>query len=260
MNAMLTVENLSVTFATVAGDVKAVRGVNLELRAGETVGVVGESGSGKSTLARAITGLVTPSTGRITVEGRPVQPVKGRRSSADAEAVQMIFQDPYSSLNPRQRAVAAVAEAVHVGRRMRMREAVPRALELLASVGISGSQAEMKVRSLSGGQRQRVSIARALAVEPKILVADEPTSALDQSIAASLINLLRKIQKEREIGIVFISHDLSVVGYLADRVFVMKSGAVVESGSTHRVFSSPQHDYTKTLIAAIPGARRASIA
>nr|WP_240942940.1 ATP-binding cassette domain-containing protein [Planosporangium thailandense] len=221
---------------------------------GETVGIVGESGSGKSTLARAIVGLVDAQSGSVTVDGRPVRPVHGRRSRADAATVQMIFQDPYSSLNPRQRPIDAVAEAVHVCQRLDRKASRARAMELLGSVGISQAQCRMKTRSLSGGQRQRVSIARALAAEPKILVADEPTSALDQSIAASLLNLLRRIQSERGIAVVFISHDLGVVRYLAHRVYVMKEGVFVEDGVTVDVFEAPRHEYTRTLVSSVPGA------
>lgn len=250
---LIVVEDLHVTFPTERGDVPAVRGVDLVVAAGETVGIVGESGSGKSTLARSIVGLVTPGQGSITVDGRPARALRGRRSRADAAAVQMIFQDSYSSLNPRQRPLAAVAEAVQVCQRLPRKQARVRAGELLRSVGISPAQSRMKVRSLSGGQRQRISIARALAAEPKVLVADEPTSSLDQSIAASLLNLLRRIQAERGIALVFITHDLHVVRYLAHRVYVMQDGLFVEAGPTAEVLTSPQHDYTRALVASVPG-------
>lgn len=252
-NPIITVTDLSVTFATPRGDVHAVRGVDMVVAPGETVGIVGESGSGKSTLARAIVGLVRPERGSIVVDGRPVQPLRGRRSRADAGTVQMIFQDSYTSLNPRQRPIDAVTEAVRVCQGLDRKSARDRAMELLASVGISPAQCRMKTRSLSGGQRQRISIARALAADPAILVADEPTSSLDQSIAASLLNLLRRIQAQRGITVVFITHDLGVVRYLAQRVYVMKEGVFVENGPTADVFGAPQHEYTRTLVSSVPG-------
>jgi peptide/nickel transport system ATP-binding protein len=247
------VTDLHVVFPTSAGPVHAVRGVNLSIAPGETVGVVGESGSGKSTLARAIVGLVPPAHGTVTIDGVPVPRLRGRRSSIDAAKAQMIFQDPYSTLNPRQTPISAVAEAVQVCRGLPRNQARHQAMELLKQVGLSETQANLKTRSLSGGQRQRVSIARALAPEPSILVADEPTSALDQSIAASLLNLLRRLQQERNLSVLFISHDLSVIRYVSNRVHVMKDGKFVEHGTTAEVFLNPQQDYTKRLIAAIPG-------
>ncbi|MEV0714561.1 ATP-binding cassette domain-containing protein [Asanoa sp. NPDC050611] len=252
---IITVTDLSVTFATPRGPVHAVRGVDMVVAPGETVGIVGESGSGKSTLARAIVGLVPAESGSAFVDGRPVRPLRGRRSRVDAGTVQMIFQDSYTSLNPRQRPIDAVAEAVRVCQGLGRAPARERALHLLGSVGISPAQSRMKTRSLSGGQRQRVSIARALAADPKILVADEPTSSLDQSIAASLLNLLRRIQAERGITVVFISHDLGVVRYLAHRVYVMKEGVIVEHGLTADVFGAPEHEYTRTLVSSVPGVR-----
>lgn len=250
---IVTVSDLHVTFATERGDVQAVRGVDLVVAPGETVGIVGESGSGKSTLARAIVGLTEAESGSVVVDGHPVRPVRGRRSATDADTTQMIFQDSYTSLNPRQRPVDAVAEAVGVRRGLGRKESRARAAELLTSVGISPAQARTKTRLLSGGQRQRVSIARALAAEPKVLIADEPTSSLDQSIAASLLNLVRKIQAERGIAVVFITHDLGVVRYLAHRVYVMCEGVFVEDGLTADVFATPAHEYTRTLISSVPG-------
>lgn len=246
-------KDLHVVFPTSGGPVHAVRGVDLHIEPGETVGVVGESGSGKSTLARTIVGLVPPAHGTVTIDGNPVPRLRGRRSAADAAKAQMIFQDPYSSLNPRQRPITTVAEAVQVCHELPRDQARRRAMDLLRQVGLSEVQANLKTRSLSGGQRQRVSIARALAPEPSILIADEPTSALDQSIAASLLNLLRRIQRERHLSVLFISHDLSVIRYVSNRVYVMKDGRFVEQGPTADVFTSPEQDYTKRLIAAIPG-------
>lgn len=249
----VSVRDLHVVFQTANGPVHAVRGVDLDIAPGETVGVVGESGSGKSTLARAIVGLVPTAQGNVSIDGESVKTLQGRRSSADAANAQIIFQDPYSTLNPRQRPINAVTEAVQVCREMSRDRARLEAELLLRQVGLSETQANLKVRSLSGGQRQRVSIARALAAEPKILVADEPTSALDQSIAASLLNLIRRIQFERRLSVLFISHDLSVIRYVSSRVYVMKDGQFEEQGITAEVFERPRRDYTKQLIAAIPG-------
>jgi peptide/nickel transport system ATP-binding protein len=258
-DAIITVTDLHVTFATSRGEVRAVRGVDMTVAQGETVGIVGESGSGKSTLARALVGLVKAESGSIVIDGREVRPARGLRAHTEADTVQMIFQDSYTSLNPRQRPIDAVAEAVHVRKGLGRKESQAQALALLSSVGISESQCRLKTRSLSGGQRQRVSIARALAAEPKILVADEPTSSLDQSIAASLLNLLRKIQSERGFAVVFITHDLGVVRYLAGRVYVMKEGVFVEDGPTADVFAAPGHEYTRSLVSSVPGVKTASL-
>lgn len=255
---IITVADLHVTFQTARGEVNAIRGVDMVVAPGETVGIVGESGSGKSTLARTIVGLVEAASGSVVVDGHPVRSLRGRRSRTDAATVQMIFQDSYTSLNPRQRPIDTVAEAVHVCQGLDRKQSRARAMELLSSVGISPAQCRMKTRSLSGGQRQRVSIARALAAEPKILVADEPTSSLDQSIAASLLNLLRRIQSERGIAVLFITHDLGVVRYLAHRVYVMKDGVFVEDGVTVDVFDAPEHEYTRALVSSVPGAKTAA--
>ncbi len=254
---LIDVEGLHVRYRTQGDDVLAVQGFDLRLRAGASTGIVGESGSGKSTVAKAIVGLVAPSEGSIRIDGDLVagSDAAGNRATGYVRAnrwkVQMIFQDPYGSLDPRQQPLDAVAEAVqqwHPGRRG---EARTEALELLTSVGISERQATSGLRSLSGGQRQRVSIARALAPRPQVLVADEPTSSLDQSAQAAILNLLRRIQADRGLAIVFISHDLALVRYLTEAVMVMKDGFVVESGDTDTVFSTPSHDYTRRLISSV---------
>lgn len=165
----------------------------------------------------------------------------------------MVFQDPYSSLNPRQRAWAAVAEALHVWQGLRGQVARDAALALLSTMGVSAQQASQYPRALSGGQRQRVSVARALAPQPRVLIADEPTSSLDQSAQAHLLNLFCGLQRNRGLALVFISHDLGLVRYLTSRVYVMRKGSIVESGDTLQVFENPKHDYTKLLIDSIPG-------
>jgi peptide/nickel transport system ATP-binding protein len=246
--SLLVAEGVSVDF----GDFRAVDDAHISVGQNEIVGIVGESGSGKTTLARVAVGLQRPTTGRVLIDGEPFvgSGAPRRRSRTD---VQMVFQDPYSSLNPRQTALEAVAEAVHVRKGLPMQQARDQALSLLESIGIGAALAERRPSRLSGGQRQRVSFARALAAEPKLLVADEPTSALDQSAQAQLLNLLRQIQRERSLAVLLISHDLGVISYLTQRVYVMRHGRIVESGETVQLFRSPQEQYTKDLLGAIPG-------
>jgi peptide/nickel transport system ATP-binding protein len=247
------VDNLHVRFAGRDAAVHAVRGVSLSIKEGEAIGLVGESGSGKSTVARTIVGLVPPSGGSIAV-GPDVVADAGRRVGyprALRWKVQMIFQDPYSSLDPRQTGAQAVAEAIRRWRRISRRGAQEEALSLLRSVGISQRQATGPVHALSGGQRQRVSVARALAPSPELLIADEPTSALDQSAQAGVLNLLRTIQQERGLAILFISHDLNLVRYLTSQVHVMQGGVVVETGPTAQVLHHPSHEYTRKLVESV---------
>jgi ABC-type glutathione transport system ATPase component len=226
--------------------------VSLTLGSGETIGIVGESGSGKSTLARLLVGLQLPDAGSVQYRGQSIY--KGNRPYPGAmrRHVQMVFQDPYTSLNPRMKVLAAVAEACRFYDRSSSAEARERALELLASMGITAEDAAKLPRQLSGGQRQRASVARALAATPSVLVADEPTSAIDQSAQAQLLNLLNGLLG-RGLSIILISHDLAVVRYLAKRVHVMRDGEFVESGPTLDVFDRPRHPYTEALIASIPG-------
>jgi peptide/nickel transport system ATP-binding protein len=251
---IIKLRGVNVVFGRGGEAFHAVRDADLDAYPGEAVGVVGESGSGKTTLARVLVGLQPPTSGSVVVEGREVYEsgVLRRVTEAAPWRLQMIFQDPYSSLNPRLSAHSAVAEAVRVWHRTSRRESFDRALQLLNSMGLSAEQARQFPRSLSGGQRQRVSVARALAPEPQILVADEPTSAIDQSAQAQLLNLFRRLQSERKLTIVFISHDLNLVRYLTSRVYVMQRGVVVEHGETARVFAAPEHPYTRELIDAIP--------
>lgn len=249
---------ISVSF----GDLVAVDAASVEVRAGDAIGVVGESGSGKTTLARVLAGLLRPSAGEVQLEGVRVFGARaGTHYPRTARGrVQMVFQDPYSSLNPRQRAWQTVAEAMHVWRHLSGREARTEALALLHSMGISADQADRFPSALSGGQRQRVSVARALAPRPRVLIADEPTSAIDQSAQAQLLNILRRLQTQQQLAIIFISHDLSIVRYLTSHVYVMRRGQIVESGSTASVFERPTHPYTQLLLDSIPGRRAASAA
>lgn len=257
---VLSASGISVRFGAGAAAVDAVIGVDLVVRQGEAVGVVGESGSGKTTLARVLAGLQAPTKGTVTLREGQVVAAAGyaRYRHRDRRIVQMVFQDPYTSLNPRQRAWQAVAEAVHVWQGIRGEAARRAALAILQRLGITDEHANSFPRTLSGGQQQRVSVARALAPDPELLIADEPTSAIDQSAQAQLLNLLRELQLERQMAIIFISHDLGIVRHLTERVLVMHRGVVVEEGPTLSVFDSPQHAYTRQLIEAIPRRRSRS--
>lgn len=251
-DALIEARDVSVTFGSGSREVRAVRGVSLHIDRGEAVGIVGESGSGKSTLARVLAGLQRPNSGEVLFEGESIYQ-RGKAYRGDKRRlVQMVFQDPYGSLNPRMTALAAVSEAVRVHGASSRAEAVARSLDLLGQMGISERDANKKPRQLSGGQRQRVSVARALSAQPSVLLADEPTSAIDQSAQAQLLNLFRGLL-DGGLSIALVSHDLGVIRYLTQRVYVMKDGEFVESGPTIEVFDNPQQAYTKKLIASIPG-------
>ena len=227
------------------GHATAVDGVHLTVPKGQIVGLVGESGSGKSTLARAAVGLA-PYSGRILVDGLPV-PTRGRH-----RPLQMVFQDPYSSLDPRMSIGESVAESIPGGTRHQRRSEVARLLEL---VHLDPARAGVRPAELSGGQRQRVALARALAGRPQVVIADEITSALDVSIQGAVLNLVRELQRELGLSMLFISHNLAVVRYVATHVAVMHDGRIVEEGPTSEVLAEPDHDYTRELLAAIPGRR-----
>ncbi len=249
---LLEATDVSVTFDSHGEKIKAVDRVDFALPQGQTVGIVGESGSGKSTFARVLSGLQLPSNGAVTYQGNPIQ--KGKRTYPGKlrKEVQMVFQDPYGSLNPRMRIVKAVAEAIAQHQSLGKKESIAAALKLLESMGISGSDAYKYPRALSGGQRQRASVARALSAQPSVLIADEPTSAIDQSAQAQVLGLFNELTKEG-LSVVLVSHDLSVIRYLCDYVYVMKDGVFVESGRTEDIFKDPQNEYTKKLISSIPG-------
>jgi peptide/nickel transport system ATP-binding protein len=249
---LIEVENVSVTFGSGSSAVEAVKKCSLTVNAGEPIGIVGESGSGKSTLARVMAGLQPPSAGAIRFRGDNV--FKGNKSfqSGNRNQVQMVFQDPYGSLNPQLTGLSAVAEAVRIHTKVGKDEAEQKALELLERMGIGKLDALKQPRQLSGGQRQRVSVARALSANPTVLLADEPTSAIDQSAQAQLLKLFLGLLNDG-LSIVLVSHDLGVIRYLTKRVYVMKDGVFVESGDTETVFNDPQEEYTKMLLASIPG-------
>ena len=252
---LLEAFGVSVTFKSYGYEVQAVKNVDFVLPQSQVVGIVGESGSGKSTFARVLSGIQEPTAGHVTYMGKPIQEGKEIYKGELRKAVQMVFQDPYSSLNPRMRIVNAVAEAVQIHQTSNKNEAQHIALELLKRMGISEIDAFKYPSSLSGGQRQRASVARALSVQPKILIADEPTSAIDQSAQSQLLELFSELIKDG-LSIVLVSHDLGVIRYLTDNVYVMQNGEFVESGSSAQIFSNPANAYTQKLIASIPSARK----
>jgi oligopeptide/dipeptide ABC transporter ATP-binding protein len=232
--------------------VQALRGVSVELETGKTLGIVGESGSGKSTLARQLVGLETPTSGTITLAGRELT-AKGRQDPREfARLIQMVFQDPFSSLNPRLTVQQAIGEALKVHKLASGDGVGKRVTELLSMVALPERFAPRYPHELSGGQAQRVAIARALAVEPRILVLDEPTSALDVSVRAEVMNLLVRLQDELGLSYVFVSHDISMVRHMSDEISVMYLGRVVEDGGYQDVLDAPLHPYTRALTAAVP--------
>ena len=241
----LRFEDVRVHYGSTSTGHTAVDGVSLTVPDGAVVGLVGESGSGKSTLAKAAVGLAPVSAGRILLDGRPLPTRSGRRP------VQMVFQDPYSSLDPRMTIGESIAEAVPRGTpRPERRAEVARLLEL---VDLDPARAQAYPVQLSGGQRQRVAVARALAARPDVVIADEITSALDVSIQGAVLNLVRELQRELGLSMLFISHNLAVVRYVATHVAVMRGGRLVEEGPTAQVLAEPAHDYTRELLAAVPG-------
>ncbi|AMX94166.1 ABC transporter ATP-binding protein [Mesorhizobium sp. M7A.F.Ca.US.014.04.1.1] len=224
--------------------------VDLDIGQGETFGLIGESGSGKSTLARIVTGLQTPSAGSVELFGRTVAPRVEKRNLAERRDVQMVFQSPDRTLNPRQRIGTILGRPLRRLAGLRRSEVRARVGDLLQSVRLAGATAEQKSRSLSGGQRQRAAIARAFAGVPKVVVLDEPTSALDVSVQATVLNLLNDLQRDKDTTYLFISHDLRVVRYMADRIGVLYRGRLVETGSSDQIFRGPNHPYTALLLAA----------
>ena len=249
---ILKVEKLAVRFALPQGQIHAVEGVSFDLKPGETLALVGESGCGKSTTGRAIMRLVDPSAGSITVDGQDVAKARSRALRAMRRTSQMIFQDPFASLNPRITIGSAIAEPMLAHGLMGRREAKERVAELLQQVGLSAAMADRHPHEFSGGQRQRISIARAIALQPKLIVADEAVSALDVSVKAQVSNLLLDLQEQHRLAYLFISHDMAVVERVSHRVAVMFLGEIVEIGPRAAIFDNPQHAYTRRLISAVP--------
>ncbi len=266
-DALLSVRDLVVTYPGArrltdrlrgrpASDLTAVRGVDLTIRRGETLALVGESGSGKTTAGRAIIRLVEAASGSVTFDGIDVRATSRAELRRLRERIQIVFQDPYSSLNPRIAVGAAIEEVLLVhGIGATAAERRERVGALLADVGLGAEHAGRYPHELSGGQRQRVGIARALAVGPELLILDEPVSALDVSVQAQIVNLLDDLQEEHGLAYLFIAHDLAVVHHIADRVAVMYLGEIVEEGRVDELFADPRHPYTRALLASIPGAR-----
>ncbi len=260
MTPLLEVEGLKTWFPVrspllrrTVGQIRAVDGVGLRVEAGRTLGLVGESGCGKSTLGRTIVRLIEPTEGAIRVDGADVTRARGRDLMAMRRRVQMVFQDPYASLNPRLQVGDAIGEPLDIHRLVRSpREKRERVEALLDKVGLGVEAMERYPHEFSGGQRQRIGIARALVLNPELLVADEPVSALDVSVQAQVINLMRDLQREFHLGYLFIAHDLSVVRHISDDVAIMYLGRIVETGPKTTLFAKPRHPYTRGLLLSVP--------
>jgi len=248
---LLSLSGVHVRFDTSAGLVRAVNGVSLDLAVGETLGLVGESGCGKSTLGKAILRLVPIAEGEIRIEGVDIAPLEKKQLTEMRRKVQMIFQDPYGSLNPRSTVGRSIAQPLVLAG-WKDDAITDRVDTLLRWVGLPGDARQRYPHEFSGGQRQRIGIARALALSPRLIICDEPVSALDVSVRAQVINLLEDLKAEFGVSYLFISHDLSVVEHIADRVAVMYLGTIVESGERDQIWRNPQHPYTKALLAAAP--------
>ena len=251
---ILEVKHLKQYFKNGRNVTKAVDDVSFNIYEGETFGLVGESGSGKTTTGRSILQLYKPTSGEVIFEGKNVADLKSRADKlAFTRDAQMIFQDPYASLNPRMTVEDIIAEGLDIHHLVKNKdERTERVEELLETVGLNASHASRFPHEFSGGQRQRIGIARALAVEPKFIVADEPISALDVSIQAQVVNLMIELQKKRGLTYLFIAHDLSMVKFISDRIGVMHYGKLLEVGPADDVYDRPLHDYTKSLISAVP--------
>jgi peptide/nickel transport system ATP-binding protein len=254
--ALLSVSELKATYASGGHVVHAVDGVSFEINPGETVGLVGESGCGKSTLGKTILRLVEPKSGQIRFDGVDLAGLSGHRLRAQRRRLQMVFQDPFASLNPRHTIGEILATPLKVHRLGRREDRSRRVEDMLRRVGLPPTAVARYPHEFSGGQRQRLGIARALILGPELLICDEPVSALDLSIQAQILNLLAAMKREFKLSLLFISHDLSVVRYFADRVLVMYLGRIVESGSHQQIWQRPLHPYTRALIDAVPNPAR----
>jgi peptide/nickel transport system ATP-binding protein len=253
MKEILNVKNVAVEYDRHGSKVRAVAGVDLTLNTGEILGLVGESGCGKSTLGKAIVGILAPVTGEVVFDGQVVKKLTRGKRPEHFRNLQMVFQDPYGSLNPRRKIGVQIADGLIVAG-MPKKLALIKAQDLLEKVGLPRNAIDRYAHQFSGGQRQRISIARALAAAPTAIIADEPISALDTSSQAQVANLLVNLVDEFDMGMVFISHDLSIVRRISDRVAVMYLGKIVEVGTVDQIWNNPSHPYTRALISAIPHA------
>lgn len=257
MSELLRVENLKKYFKTPKGQLHAVDDVSFSVDRGETLGVVGESGCGKSTLGRCIIHLLEPTDGRIFFEGEDITDISGDKLKESRKDMQMIFQDPFSSINPRMTVKSIIVEPMiihnmHNGDKIKQEKAV---LEIMETVGLAKRLSDSYPHELDGGRRQRIGIARALSLEPKFIVCDEPVSALDVSIQAQILNLMQDLQDQRGLTYIFITHDLSVVKHISDNICVMYLGMLVEKASSDKLFEKQLHPYTQALLSAIPIAK-----
>lgn len=256
--ALVSVKNVVKTFPVNKGlfarkkFVHAVNDVSFEIMPGETFSLVGESGCGKSTTGRLIDHLLTPDSGEIWFEGKEISRISQNEMRPLRSDIQMIFQDPYGSLNPRMKVQDLIGEPLLIHTNMSVGERLKKVHDLLEVVGLSPAHGERYPHEFSGGQRQRIGIARALTVNPKLIIADEPVSALDVSIQAQVLNLLQKLQKDYDLTYLFISHDLSVVEMISDRIAVMYLGTIVETAPKRELYSNPRHPYTRALLSAVP--------
>jgi peptide/nickel transport system ATP-binding protein len=257
---LLEVRNLSKTYSLPkqalfgsAGSLTALSNINFKLQAGKSLGVVGESGSGKSTLAKLVMALDTPSQGEVLFQGQNLHQLKPDQLKAARANFQIVFQDPYGSLDPRQKVDVIVAEPLEADATLNKNHRRERAEAALTEVGLSSADLDKYPHEFSGGQRQRIALARALITRPALIVADEPVSALDVSVQAQVLNLMQDLQERLGVSYLFISHDLAVVNLICDDVIVLKEGVVVEQGPTATLFNNAQHPYTRALLAAVPG-------
>ncbi len=252
MSALLEVKNLKKYFKVPAGLLHAVDDISFTLEEGKTIGVVGESGCGKTTLGRTIIHLMSPTSGQIFFDGKDISAPTAKELTRLREQMQIIFQDPYSSLNPRMTVSEAITEPLLVQGKMSSTEIRKEVLNLMDTVGLAARFENSYPHELDGGRRQRIGIARALALKPRFIVCDEPVSALDVSIQAQVINMLLDLQEDRKLSYMFVTHDLSVVKYISDDIMVMYLGTMVEKAPADELFREPMHPYTQALLSAIP--------
>ncbi len=257
MDKVVRVDNLKVYYERRKGFlskpqyIKAVDGVTFDIYRGEVLGLVGESGSGKTTIGKALAGIVRPTSGRVIILGKDLYSIRGQEAKKLRTKIQMIFQNPFSSLDPRMRIKDIVTEPLKIAG-MKVADLDSRARELIEMVGLSREHLNRFPHQFSGGQRQRIAIARALSTNPELIIADEPTSALDVSIQAQILNLMKELKDKLDLTMLFISHDIGVIRYISDRVLVMYAGKIVESGEKTRLIDEPLHPYTKGLLDAVP--------